>query len=1621
MQSSFFFLALTGLLRLGLAVPECVAGSGVCTAYGAPAAVSGSVLAKDAGDVDPALGLVQKALWYKTRELKTGEALANSTRSADVVRTVLANRIPCRPRHNDDGYVVPLNVRASSEMAVFRELGFLNGWCAGAHARDHRHAAGPAAQSLLATMMMPNSTIEEKNQVARLVALAWFMLIASIVIWSLFSVLAVPRKREWENSMTQRKLNLANEEEAFKRGFFHWISLTWVDGLIGRYGKCLHAVVSDNEIVENRDDSNYTPYTTLRKHWREEVEAKGMENASLTSALYKTIGFKSLSMLMMSVIIELLFCMVGMVIALDRLMHYLEDIQEKYLAHPEQPQSLLEPTVVIVVLLFGVPMIYRSASVVVALLDGYYNNMCAAGLASLVFEKALSLPVGSSTDDGEEDPMNITGVPGSEEGKEKDAKPSVVQLLNIDIMEAWSGLLKTLACTIFAPFISLILFAMLIQQLKMAGAIGCLYILPCTIAMVFSQIAMIFWWRKYQGYQDKRLKSLTETLLHIRTIKSLAWESLSFKRLNDARQAELVCSQKTITLGGLCMSILHTSPWFSMLIALYANMIIHGGVQAHQIIVVQRLMMSLMDSLGIMQLGLRKFAQVPNSFRRLKTYLSQPDRPEGVVREPTLSVANSPAVRLQGSFTFVQGKPPVLHNLDIAIPRGELVAVIGNVASGKSALLQTVIGELYAAEGAHVEAPASGSARLAYCAQVPWIFEGTLRDNVILKSTFDEERYQKALYAAALMPDLQILPGGDQVTIGSHGVRLSGGQRARVALARAAYMQELEVVCVDDPFASVDVPAGQHLLDELLMGQLMQNRTRIVVTQPNPQRLRSFDRVILLRDGCVVVSGPPAEVMETKEFMSLLTSTEEENMAGPSVDSSGRSTPVTQRPKSASVRNPNAPPASSLRDVEAQEHVTWDAIRWWLQAAGYGNIAFFGCMCVVQRMLMLRENLALAMWIDAKGSGSDDAVDIQFICLTMAYVLACCVCIWFVAFAASRVSISAASKMHSTVVYAILRAPIDKFFDKQPVGRLINRLSFDMRQVDDYIPIASVALMMFFFGFCVTQSFIISVMPFKVVIASLPFYVACFIFAYLYRGTAVPLVFHQKFSLSQLQDLQTVVLTSCVSIRANGMFEDFMARYNHQSASIIRSVYLIHFVCKAWVQARIFLCLSTLTCVFAVGGLWSHMPMGILGTVVSLSFQQMVEFENISTVFTQFINILNALQRLTNYFKVPQEGEASMATDPTVRLRLKMDRAAVPRLQIKRGSEVEACLPDNVVEKNGKKVPLVVCLRNVPVLKVTSDGLGLEPVEGAKLQDLFPSCAELREQGNASYRIIAVNSLTKDPERMAEELCNPPASVWLDLWHNQYAAGMRIQLEDLTAGYGNDKSVLENVRIDITAREKVGFAGKTGCGKSTTLLCILRILEPRGGRIVIGGLDTKKIGLNCLRSIVGLVPQDPTVFAGSWRYNIDPFNEFPDGRIWEALQSVQLLPYIRSLPGGIDSEITQDGGNISFGQRQLLSLARMVIRQPPVLLLDECTSALDPNTQQAAQNTLLNDFPMTTVIAIAHRVETILDFDRIVVFDKGSVAENGSVKNVMSIENGIFKRMVEGTKGTLSPLTDVKE
>lgn len=1588
--------ALLALWWLCCCLSDCAVASETSDAGTAACSAAACAALADDGDSVPGVALLQRppGVWHGAAVPAAAVETALQNRSGTFYRKVA----PCLASAQAQG-TVPLSIPMRADLAALVQLGLLD--LAALQPCQQQSLAG--GLSLLGATAGPltRTDVELKKQTAQVLVMAWGVLVVSAILWSLASVLEVPQKRACEEIGKPTCRNLANEDAAYQRGFFEWLSLSWVDDLVGRYGKGLSASVDAAEFVKDGETLEYAPYKDFKKHWQAQVDARGIDGASLATALYKTVGFKACAAMVLAVILEMGLQMLGMVVALDRLLEYLERESFQRKLYPNRPVSLFEPSIMIITLIWVVPMLFRLAGIAVTLLDGHYTNICAAGLASAVFEKALSLPAGAVAAEAGEGDVNGDGIA---------SRPNIIQILNVDIIEVWTYFLRSVAYTVVAPLMALGLFVLLWWQVRWAGFFGLLYVLPCLVLSMLGMASNVSSWKRYQGFQDARLQHLTETLVHIRTLKSLAWERMMHTRLLDTRESELGCNQRCTVLRGLLGGIMHTMPFGTMICAMAFLALTQGSVKAAQILVIQRIMASLLGTIMVFTSGLGKMATVPNSFRRIKDFLAQPERPRLVVRSPASDPA-APTVRLRGSFSFVQGRPPVLRDLNLVFSRGESVAVVGAVASGKSALLLAILGDLYPVGGASIEAPSPESGEVAYCAQEPWICEGTLRENVTLKQQpFDSERYLRSLQAAALANDLPTFPGGDQVSVGSHGIRLSRGQRARVALARAAYAHNSLVALIDDPFAAVDVPTASRIFTELIQGPCLHGRTKIVTMQPTPSRLQKFDRVVLMEDGRVAANGPPAEVMGCPSFQSLLASFDPTQRGQEGADL-GCNPEVDLQGCGCQEEDDDI---GCLREIETADPVSWSAMWWWLKAASLANLVVFAVMLGLQRVGGLFEALAVAGWINAKMIGKTN--DFEHIGQLAIVVWACCAVITLAAYAGSRVSTEASRRIHTSVVQALLKAPVDSFFDRHPVGRLVNRLSFDLRQVDDAVGPVVVAILSFFLGMCVTQIFIFQSLRWGIIIMSIPFFLVMALFMYLYRGTAVPLVFHSKFCLSQLQELQAVATTSCVSIRASGMSDDFIKRFNGLSANIIRCNYLVYHACKAWVQSRVFLVYGTLSCIFTLGCLWCDVPMGTLAAIIALGFAQMVEFEQVATAFTHLLNILNALHRLTKYIDIPQEAAAEMPNDPQVRIRVKIDREDLVAFELQRLDLLELAVAHTSGQGGAqgggsggchRRVAVGIRGKGLLVLEASPDGLALELPLGRRLRDFAPSSEALRPLGDERYHVVGVNAVTFDAEAMAQELASARGRLLeLDLWQSRYAGGMRLKLEELTAGYGLGRNVLNGMSIAVEPRGKVGLVGTTGCGKTTTLLCILRIIEARGGRVLLGDLDASRLGLQALRSIVGLVPQDPTIFEGTWRRNIDPFGEIPDTTILEALRAVQLLPVVRALSQGLDAPLAKDGATLSYGQRQLLSLARMVVRQPPVLLLDECTSALDPATEEAAQCTLKTAFPMSTLFASAHRVDTIMDFDSIVVLDGGAVAETGTVEELLRLPDGIFAKMI---------------
>ncbi|KAJ2007298.1 hypothetical protein GGI04_001576, partial [Coemansia thaxteri] len=217
--------------------------------------------------------------------------------------------------------------------------------------------------------------------------------------------------------------------------------------------------------------------------------------------------------------------------------------------------------------------------------------------------------------------------------------------------------------------------------------------------------------------------------------------------------------------------------------------------------------------------------------------------------------------------------------------------------------------------------------------------------------------------------------------------------------------------------------------------------------------------------------------------------------------------------------------------------------------------------------------------------------------------------------------------------------------------------------------------------------------------------------------------------------------------------------------------------------------------------------------------------------------------------------------------------------------------------------------------------------------------------------------------------------------------------------------VLKDVSFSVRPREKVGIVGRTGAGKSSLTLALFRIIEAAEGQILLDGEDIAQYGLFDVRSKLSIIPQDPVLFAGTVRENLDPFNSYSDQDIWRALEHARLADFIRTKDERLEFVVTQGGENFSVGQRQLICLARALLKRAKVLVLDEATAAIDNSTDAIIQESIRKEFKDCTVLTIAHRLNTIIDSDRVLVLDKGQIAEFDTPKTLLARDGGLFKQL----------------
>jgi ATP-binding cassette subfamily C (CFTR/MRP) protein 4 len=234
----------------------------------------------------------------------------------------------------------------------------------------------------------------------------------------------------------------------------------------------------------------------------------------------------------------------------------------------------------------------------------------------------------------------------------------------------------------------------------------------------------------------------------------------------------------------------------------------------------------------------------------------------------------------------------------------------------------------------------------------------------------------------------------------------------------------------------------------------------------------------------------------------------------------------------------------------------------------------------------------------------------------------------------------------------------------------------------------------------------------------------------------------------------------------------------------------------------------------------------------------------------------------------------------------------------------------------------------------------------------------------------------------------------------------KITFDRVSMRYSLDKQwVLKDVSVGIHPGEKIGIVGRTGAGKSSLISVLFRLFDFEG-TVSIDGVDTKSVPMSTLRSRISIIPQEPVLFLGTLHKNLDPFDEFPDREVWSALEDVGLKKMVTGLQSGLDSLVSEGGSNFSVGEKQLLCLVRAILKNTKIVVLDEATANVDLETDEMIQRTIRKKFKDSTVLTIAHRLDTVMDSDKILVMDSGSVVEFGRTEELLQRPDGYFHRYI---------------
>ncbi|KAF8311050.1 ATP-binding cassette transporter [Clavulina sp. PMI_390] len=1041
---------------------------------------------------------------------------------------------------------------------------------------------------------------------------------------------------------------------------------------------------------------------------------------------------------------------------------------------------------------------------------------------------------------------------------------------------------------------------------------------------------------------DARVQYVTETLSAVRLIKMFGYEAKMEERISEKRHAEIKLVKRRYNMGLVNAIYNWLLPVFTMLVTFFTYTYFMGKpLTASTVFSSVAVFDSLRQELSRLNWTVPAFIAGKVSMDRLDEFfyetemldrfiedddntitgflppVADPDAPgfhnavfdwdsSPLSASETASAVLTPSSRVSSSSSSRRFRLQIPG--DLQFQPGVLNLVLGPTGSGKTSMLLALLGEMHfvpSGPDSWYNLPKQNG--VAYAAQSPWVLNRTIKDNILFGEDYNEERYRTVLSQCALEPDLELFQAGDETEVGEKGLTLSGGQKARISLARAVY-SKAQVVLLDDVLSALDVHTARSIVRECFAGSLLYGRTVVLVTH-NIALTAKYAKyfVTIAADGSISGSSFLADaLMQENVQTELIQETETIKKAESVIDGSAVPPAKSEGPKSGGKL--------IVGEEVALGRVTTRSLKLFL--SNVGNPIFWATWLSLN---LLNETFAvfLTWWLGTWALAYQEAKepsDVSVPFYMSRYVLI--ILVSLVNYGESRILLyqnltnklcsaviwllfihgvtRAAKKIHSLLVNSILRSTL-RFLDTTPTGRIISRFTQDTQTVDRVISNHLQVLTSMTSAIILKLATIVFFTPVYLA-PGLVLAVVAFIVGRIYIAAQLSVKREQSNRRSPVFSTFGAAIGGLTSIRAYGAQTAFQQELLRHVDAYMRSSRAFYNL-NRWISVRV----DFMGAIFSAS-LAIHLVYYVKATnasITGLQLSQAIAFSSLLLWWVRYANDMevsaNSLERIQNYLDIDHEAPPS------------------------------------------------------------TEGI-------------------------------------------------PPAA---------WPTSGTITVKNLSARYSADgPEVLHKLSFTVHSGEKIGVVGRTGSGKSSLTLSLLRLI-PTQGNVFYDGRDTTTINLEDLRRAVTIIPQQPELLSGTIRQNLDPFSAHDDAALNDALRSAGLFNLQAELPEDeritLDSKVGSGGENFSLGQRQIIALARALVRHSKVLILDEATASLDHATDNLIQETLKTEFKDATLITVAHRLQTIMSSDKIMVLDAGKVVEYNSPKKLLDISGGVFKALVDGS------------